>query len=106
MFEQGLVSVKGKDVERVAVVSAHEKGDYTEVRQSLDFVLRMLGVKYEIVPVAHDSFIPGRVGRVIVEGKKVAYIGEIDPKVLSNWELNVPVVGFELNLKYPFSNFN
>lgn len=102
IFEQGLVTVKkGYDVidyERVAVVSANDKADYTEIRQVLDYLFRMLGVKYSIEEVEHDSFIPGRVGRVVVNGKKVAYIGEIHPKVLSLNGLEVPVVGLELNL--------
>ncbi len=102
MFEQGLVTVrKGDDVidyERVAVVSANDKADYTEIRQVLDFILRSLDVDYTVEETDHDSFIPGRVGRVVVRGKKVAYIGEIDPKVLVNHELGVPVVGLELNL--------
>jgi len=33
-----------------------------------------------------------------VNGKKIAYIGEINPAVLTQWELEVPVTAFELNL--------
>jgi len=102
VFEQGLVTVKkGNEVidyERLAVVSANEKADYTEIRQVLDYLLRMLNLEYTIEEVDHDSFIPGRVGRVIVNNKKVAYIGEISPKVLENNGLEIPVVGLELNL--------
>ena len=102
LFEQGLVtSRKGEttiDYERVAVVSAHDGVDFTETKQALDYLMRMLGITYEIEEVDHDSFIPGRVGRVIVNGKKVAFIGEIAPKVLENWKIEVPVAGFELNL--------
>jgi len=38
------------------------------------------------------------VGRVVVNNKKIAYIGEISPKVLSKNGIEVPVVGLELNL--------
>lgn len=106
LFEQGLVSVRkeGKviDYERVAVVCANEKADYTGIRQVLDYILRGLGVEYSVEGVEHDSFIPGRVGRVIVNGKKVAYMGEINPLVLVGYELNVPVAGLELNLSELF----
>ena len=101
-FEQGLVTVKKGDevidYERMAVVLANEKADYTEIRQALDYIMRMLNVKYNVEEADHDSFIPGRVGRVIVNGKKIAFIGEISPKVLNNFGLEVPVVGLELNL--------
>ena len=110
LFEQGLVTTRNKeevvDYERVAVVSANEKADYTEIRQTLDYILRMLGVEYTIEEVDHDSFIPGRVGRVIVNGKKVAYLGEISPKVLELNSLEIPVVGLELNLSDLFNTIN
>jgi len=109
-FEQGLVTVrKGDDVidyERVAVVSANDKADYTSIRQVLDYVLGSLGVEYSVEEVDHDSFIAGRVGRVVVNGKKVAYIGEINPVVLESYELEIPVVGLELNLSDLFDAMN
>jgi phenylalanyl-tRNA synthetase beta chain len=110
VFEQGLVSVrKGEtitDYERIALASAHDGVDFTEIKQIIDYLMRILGVKYEIEEVDHDSFIPGRVGRVIVNGKKVAFIGEILPNVLENWKVEVPVAGFELNLSDLFSAIN
>ena len=84
--------------ERLAVTIASEKADYTGIRQILDYLFRSLGLKYEITEAEHSSFIPGRIGRVIVNGKKIAYIGEINPIVLQNWELEIPVTAFELNL--------
>ena len=102
LFEEGLVSVNKDsevvDYHRLALVSANPNADYTEARQALDFILRLLGIKYSIEEVEHGSFLPGRVGRVVVNDKKVAYIGEIAPSVLSNFDLDIPVSGFELNL--------
>ncbi len=100
VFEEGLVTMKKdlKDCSRVAAVSAHTKADFTEIKQVLDFIMDSLGVKYEMEEAVHHSFIPGRVGRVVVNGKGVAYIGEIHPKVLSNFGMGVPVAAMELNL--------
>lgn len=84
--------------ERLAVAIASEKTDYTVIRQILDYLFRSLGLKYEITEAEHNSFIEGRLGRVIANGKKVAYIGEINPIVLQNWAIEVPVTAFELNL--------
>jgi len=106
IFEEGLVTVKkgdeARDYHRISAVSAHDGADYTEARQAIDFILRSFDLDYKVVDVEHDSFIKGRVGRVIVNGKKVAYVGEINPKVLSNFDLTVPVCGFELNLSELF----
>ena len=84
--------------ERLAVAIAYENADYTGIRQVLDYLFRSLGLKYEIIEAEHNSFIEGRVGRVVVNGKKIAYIGEISPQVITNWELEIPVTAFELNL--------
>lgn len=92
--------------ERLAILIASEKTDYTEVRQILDYLTRMLNIKYEIDETEHPSFIPGRVARVIVNNKKLAYIGEISPKVLANWELEMPVTALELNLSELFEVVN
>ena len=56
--------------------------------------------------VDHSSFISGRVGRLSVTGKNVAYIGEIHPLVLSNFEIDVPVVALEINLTELFGLMN
>lgn len=106
IFEEGLVTVrKGEgiaDYHRLALVSAHKDANYTEARQALDSIMSSFGARYEIEEAEHGSFIPGRVGRVIVNGKKVAFIGEIAPEVLKRFDLTVPVVGFELNLSELF----
>jgi phenylalanyl-tRNA synthetase beta chain len=102
VFEQGLVTIKQKnslqDYERLAAVVAHNKMNFTGIKQNVDYLMKSLGLAYEITDAEHDSFIPGRVGRVIVNGKKVAYIGEISPQVIINFGVEVPVAGFEINL--------
>ncbi len=102
MFEEGIVTVKNKDkiedYNRLAAVIAHNKMNFTEMKQNFDYVMKSLGIAYETVEVEHDSFIEGRVGRVLVNGKKVGYIGEISPQVIINFGVEVPVAGFEINL--------
>jgi len=84
--------------ERLAVALSSDTADFTGIKQILDYLMRQIGCDYKIQETEHPSFIPGRVGRVIVKGKKVAYIGEIAPIVLENFSLEMPVVVFELNL--------
>ena len=88
--------------ERLACILSYDGVDYTRIKQILDYTLRMIGVEYSIEPTKHPSFIPGRVGRVVINGKKVAYIGEISPLVLTNWQLEMPSCAFELNLSELF----
>ena len=82
----------------LACLLCSEGSDYTRIKQVMDYLLRMAGIEYKIESTDHPSFIRGRVGRLIVKGKKLAYIGEISPEVLENWEIDVPTTGFELNI--------
>ena len=83
---------------RLACVLCNKDADYTKIKQVLDYLLRSLGLGYEVKETKHPSFIPGRVSRISINGKKVAYVGEISPSVLANFEIEMPVSGFELNL--------
>lgn len=84
--------------DRLACALCSEKSDYTAIRQIVDYLFSMIDIDYEVFETEHSSFIPGRVGRINVEGKDVCYIGEISPLVLDNFELDFPVCAFELNL--------
>ena len=68
------------------------------IKQILDSLMDALDLSYVIKETKHSSFIEGRVGRVCVANKEVAYIGEIHPQVLINFDLNYPVAALELNL--------
>ena len=106
IFEEGLVNErKENDIiehNRIAIATSHEKADYTEVRQVLDYIMKCIGLHHDIEETEHNSFIEGRVGRVIVKGKKVAYIGELNPQALTNWGIKMPVAALELNLSELF----
>lgn len=87
-----------KENVRLAVGLCNEVADFTKIRQVLDYLMRQIDAEYEVIEAEHPSFIPGRVARVVVAGKKVAYMGEIAPQVLENFDLQMPVAAFELNL--------
>ncbi len=84
--------------ERLAVVLCDKDTDYTSIKQVLDVIFQGLGREYATRAVEHDSFIPGRVGRVSLGKKDIAYVGEIHPQVLVNFELEMPVTALELNI--------
>jgi phenylalanyl-tRNA synthetase beta chain len=110
IFEEGLVNSrkesKIEEFHRISIASSHEGANYTEIRQILDFIMKCFGLKYDVDETEHKSFIEGRVGRAIVRGKKVAYLGELSPAVLNNWGLEMPVAALELNLSELFNLLN
>jgi phenylalanyl-tRNA synthetase beta chain len=53
---------------------------------------------YSLEPIQHPSFLAGRVGSIVSDGKQVGVIGELHPEVLERWQIGVPAVAFEINL--------
>ncbi|MBI4150113.1 phenylalanine--tRNA ligase subunit beta [Candidatus Woesearchaeota archaeon] len=111
IFESGTVFMHDKAVEetgirevmRLCAMSTHPDADFTEAKQMLDYVFRALDLPYEVVETEHASFIPGRVGRVVAQGKNVAFVGELHPEVLQTFGLEMPVCAFELNVNEIFA---
>lgn len=98
IFEIGRIFSDKGETTRVAVLLSNVNSGFTEIKQILDALALSLGVKLDLKETEHSSFISGRAARVSCNGKEVAYIGEIHPKCLENFELETPVAALELNL--------
>jgi phenylalanyl-tRNA synthetase beta chain len=77
---------------------SHVNAGFTEVKSDLDALVSNLGLEWHVKETKHPSFIEGRVGSIIVQGKTVGIIGEVHPCVLQAWGLENPVAAFELNV--------
>ncbi len=86
--------------ERLAIALVDEKASFTEMKQVLDYLFKMLGIEYSIEVVEDSNYIIGRCGRILVEGEEIGRIGEIAPRVLKNWKIKMPVVGIEIDMGF------
>lgn len=104
IFDIGTIFKKGKtetgveEADRLGIALCSEKADFTAIKQVLDYLMKMIDAKYEIRETECSAFIPGRIGRVSVNKKDVAYVGEISPEVLAKWDIQTPTATLELNL--------
>ena len=105
IFEAGDVVVPNSKAEtmsdtvrKLVFAKAHQRANFTEIKQILKTLLNGLELEFEVDELDHDSFIPGRVGLIKVSNKIVGIIGELHPSVLKRWRLENPVALFELNL--------
>ena len=101
MFEIGDVIVDNIKERNLCMVMMHSKTSFTEIKSYAESVLREIKADYQLKPSEYATFIPGRGAEVVVDGKTVGYFGEVSPKVILDFEINHPVVMFELNLQ-PF----
>ncbi|MDQ4101007.1 MAG: phenylalanine--tRNA ligase subunit beta [Thermoproteota archaeon] len=83
----------------VGAVIAHADAGYTEIKSSLQALLRScFGKEATTRPSTNHMFMEGRCAEVILGGKSVGVLGEIIPVALENLKLRVPVAAFEIDL--------
>jgi len=103
IFETGkifsLKDNKVKEEERLCL--AISPGNFTETKQILEYLSRMLDIKIEIKETEDSPswFIDGRNGVIILKNKPIGFIGEISPRTLRNWKIKMPVALLEINLE-------
>jgi phenylalanyl-tRNA synthetase beta chain len=103
IFETGKIFNELEERERLCV--AISPGNFTELKQILEYLSRMLNKKIILEEAEEfpNHFIDGRVAEILMNNKKIGHIGEIHPKILKNWKLKMPVVLFEIELQEIFN---
>ncbi len=133
IFEIGKVFKLQKEEinERENLAVAITPGNFTEIKQRLEYFLKMINVKIKIKEPEEFPlhFIDGRVAEIILGesdlmskqmkvvggdgrrkekpnsetlNKRIGFVGEIHPKILKNWKIKMPVAIFEINLEEIF----
>src|SRR5208337_3310807 len=87
LFATGDVLADLHTTQRLAFVSTHAAADFSEAYAHADAVLRELGIAYSAKVSADAAFIEGRRADIVVAGKRVGVFGEIQPAVLTAFEL-------------------
>lgn len=106
IFEIGTIFENKEEIlEKEHLAAAITPGNFTQIKQSLEYLFRMLNLKLEISESEDfpPHFIEGRVGNILLENKRIGFIGEIHPKILKNWKIKMPVALFEINLEKIFN---
>ena len=102
LFETGTVfSLKDPISEKINLsgISAHQDTNFSEIKSALQSALNTgFGIKIETKTSDHPTFEKGHCANVIVNGKPIGIIGEINSKIIENYKIRVPVVAFEISL--------
>ena len=101
IFEIGKIFEQKNAInERENFALAITPGNFTDVKQIFEYIIKMLNSDLQIKETENHPmhFIDGRVGKIIFDGKEIGFIGEIHPKILRNWRIKMPVALLELNL--------
>ena len=102
MFETGSVfNLHDPISEKInlAVISAHKDANFTEIKSVLQTALKIgFGIQIQTKTTLNSSFEDGHCANIIFNGNVIGIIGEINSKIIENYKIRVPVVGFEISL--------
>ena len=83
----------------LSVISAHKDANFTEIKSVLQTVLKIgFGIEIQTKTAVNSSFKNGHCANIIFNGNIIGIIGEIDSKIIDNYKIRVPIVGFEISL--------
>ncbi|MDW7727051.1 MAG: phenylalanine--tRNA ligase subunit beta [Candidatus Methanoperedens sp.] len=99
IFEAGEVIVDCQNRLHLGAVAIHPQANFTEIQSVVDAVMRERRITYEVKESDDPAFLEGRRAGIIIDGSKVGVFGELHPEVISNFGMEHPVIGFELELK-------
>ena len=92
---------KCKNVGKIAFAIIHPNANFNELKSYAEGLLREMDINYKLENYDHPSFIGGRCARIINADteKAIGYFGELHPEVILNFDLEHPVVGFEMEIE-------
>ncbi len=102
MFETGTVFTLENPVsEKIncSGISAHKDANFTEIKSIIQSALKIgFGIQIETKTTANPTFEEGHCASIILNNVPVGIIGKINSKIIENYKIRVPVVGFEISL--------
>ncbi|HIH71156.1 MAG TPA: phenylalanine--tRNA ligase subunit beta, partial [Methanothermobacter thermautotrophicus] len=93
---------RSRVVKKLACAVTHSSAGFTEIKSLAAAVVENLGYEFRIEPLEHPSFIEGRCAAIESEGKSsaiVGFFGEVHPEVVTNFNLEYPVIALEIEFK-------
>ena len=102
MFETGTVfTIDDPISEKInfSSISAHKDANFTEIKSILQSALKTgFRITIETKTTSHPTFETGHCATINLNGKSIGVIGKIASKIVENYKIRVPVVGFEISL--------
>jgi phenylalanyl-tRNA synthetase beta chain len=102
MFETGTVFFTDNPIsEKInfAGISAHKDANFTEIKSIIQSALNIgFGVQIETKTTTTPTFEKGHCATILLNNTPIGVIGKINSKIVENYKIRVPVVGFEISL--------
>jgi len=109
IFELGVIFEKDESKETGIIekeklsIAVSGETDFTEIKQVLGYLMKMLGKEFVIEETENKLCIEGRCGKIIVGDKEIGFLGEIRPSILKNFHLKMPTIILEIDFERLFN---
>jgi phenylalanyl-tRNA synthetase beta chain len=88
-------------MKNLCALISREGASIEEAISVLKSLENAIGIKIKLNEKDFEIFIKGRCAAILDEkGNEIGFVGEISPKALNFYELELPVVGFEITYKF------
>jgi phenylalanyl-tRNA synthetase beta chain len=99
IFELGIMADKNfRNQHYLAFVKIDAKANFTECKSLVEAFMRDSGTKYRIKDYDHPAFVKGRCAAVVCDNKEIGFFGELHPKTISEFDLEYPIIAFEIQV--------
>ena len=105
IFEAGKVVVKDpadnqgcRTVNSIGLLWADREAGYNDVHAHVLALFYCLSREPTLAPVEDPRFLPGRAAEIRLNGKRAGVLGEVHPRVLEAWGIQMPCAAAEIDL--------
>lgn len=104
IFEVGIVVPDQNLIEKqyLSCAICHPKANFSEIKGVFNGLLFSFGLQYSVKEEDYPYFIEGRSCALEIDGAHIGKMGELNPEVLYNFKLEMPVSAFEIDLSAIF----
>ncbi|MBI2451523.1 phenylalanine--tRNA ligase subunit beta [Candidatus Pacearchaeota archaeon] len=109
IFEIGTVFSHDKENKTETGIKENESliilmspANFTKMKQTSDYLFRLLNVNYKIEESTHLNLIGGRTAKLTINKKEIGYLGELHPETLREWNIKMPCAVIEISLEEIF----
>lgn len=87
------------DEREVLTIGMYGDVDFFDLKGVVENLMEELNIKnYRILSSNHDSLHPGRTAELIINNKRIGWLGEVHPDVLDNYD--IPVIAYVAELNF------
>ncbi len=104
LFEIGTVFLRASGAAPVeeqvhlACVNASGGASFSGTKSVLQALLGSLGEECTTSASCHPLLAEGRAAEILLDGRRLGYVGEVGPEIIRNLRIRVPVAAFEVDL--------